>query len=149
MGPHSVTNVELQSQITGLDKKVDERHENNQKLLGDLATKMDTLIELNLGQKLQGQMLGQMSTRMEKHDEHFEEIFPRLGKVESINVWHGRVWKAVGLILLASLGSVGWLLVQMKDYYHLEYRVDTLEFLVQGRNVPVPPPAAQTSSGPK
>jgi hypothetical protein len=144
----TVTNVELQSQIIRLDEKVDDRHENNQKLLSDLVTKMDTLIELNLGQKLQAQLIGQISERVKEQDKCLVEIFGRMAKVESTTGWHGMVWKAVGVVLITSIGGIGWLLVQMKDYYHLEYRVDTLEFLVQGRTTPVLPPA-QTSSGSK
>lgn len=142
----TVTNVELQSQIQGLDKKVDERHLNNSKALDELAKKMDTLIELNVGQKLQAQLIEQLGSRAKAHDDGMIEFYRRLGKVESSVGWHGMVWKFVGMILIASIGGLGWLLIQMKDYYHLEYRVDTLEFLVQGRTTPVLPPA-QTSSG--
>lgn len=144
----TVTNVELQSQIQGLDKKVDERHANNSKALDDLAKKIDTLIELNVGQKLQAQLIEQLGSRAKAHDDALVEFYRRLAKVESSVGWHGMVWKFVGMILIASLGGLGWLLIQMKDYYHLEYRVDTLEFLVQGRTTPVLPPA-QTSSGSK
>src|SRR6266702_3853068 len=142
----TVTNVELQSQIQGLDKKVDERHLNNSKALDELAKKIDTLIELNVGQKLQAQLSERLGSRAKTHDDAMVEFYRRLGKVESAVGWHGMVWKFVGMILIASIGGLGWLLIQMKDYYHLEYRVDTLEFLVQGRTTPVLPPA-QTSSG--
>lgn len=145
-----VTNEALQSQITGLDRKVDERHENNQKLLGDLATKMDTLIELNLGQKLQGQLLGQISEKLKDHDALFSDLSKRLGNAEASIKTHAWAWKIVGTVLLASIGGVGWMLVQMKefyqDFYTYENKVATLEFLVQGRTTPVLPPA-QTSSG--
>jgi hypothetical protein len=142
----TVTNVELQSQIKSLDKKVDERHADNSKFLDDIAKKMDTLIELNLGQKLQAQLIEQLSARQKAHDDLFVEFFKRMAKVESTTGWHGMVWKAVGVVLLTSITGIGWLLVQMKDYYHLEYRVDTLEFLVQGRTAPVLPPAQTSSS---
>lgn len=150
----AVTNNELQSQITRLDEKVDERHENNQKLLGDLATKMDTLIELNLGQKLQAQMIGQLNEKSKEHDKAFIEFFQRLNKAEStINV-HGWAWRITGTVLLACLPVCGWAIVQIEDFYqnfqndmkHSDARVATLEFLVQGRTTPVLPPA-QTSSG--
>lgn len=146
----AVTNIELQSQITRLDEKVDERHENNQKLLGDLATKMDTLIELNLGQKLQAQLIGQLSDKSKEHDKVFIEFYQRLGKAESTMYAHGWAWKIVGTVLIASLGGFGWLLSEMKqfyqDFYQYENKVATLEFLVQGRTTPVLAPA-QTSSG--
>ncbi|MFT4436981.1 hypothetical protein ACMX25_26835 [Caballeronia sp. 15715] len=57
----AVTSTELQNQITRLDEKVDNRHKNSQEALGDLVTKMDTLIELNFGQKPQAQLIGQVS----------------------------------------------------------------------------------------
>lgn len=144
----AVTNTELQSQITRLDEKVDERHENNKQLLSDLATKMDTLIELNLGQKLQAQLIGQISERIKEQEKSLIEIYQRLGRAESSISTHKWAWRAVGAVLLASIGGVGWLLVEMKEFYHYEDKVDTLEFLVQGRTTPVLPPA-QTSSGSK
>lgn len=144
----TVTNVELQSQINGLDRKVDERHEANSKALDEIGKKMDTLIELNVGQRLQAQLIEQLGARAKAHDESFALLVPRVAKVESTTHWHGLVWKGVGALLIASLGGLGWLLVQMKDFYELQYRVGTLEFLVQGRTVPVLPPA-QTSSGSK
>lgn len=143
-----VTNTELQSQITRLDQKVDERHESNSKVLDDIGKKMDTLIELNVGQRLQAQLIGQLSDKSKEHEKSFDDFYQRLGEVEKTTGTHGTVWKIVGTVLIASLGGVGWLLLQMKDYYHLEYRVDTLEFLVQGRTTPVPPPV-QTTSGTK
>lgn len=142
----TVTNVELQSQINRLDEKVDERHENNQQLLGDLAKKMDTLIELNLGQKLQAQLIGQISEKAKDQEKCIVEIYQRLGKAEASVNTHGWAWKIVGTVLVASIGGVGWLLVEMKEFYHYEDKVDTLEFLVQGRTTPVLPPS-QTTSG--
>lgn len=142
----TVTNTELQSQINSLDKKVDQRHADNSKALDDLAKKMDTLIELNLGQKLQAQLIGQLSEKAKGQDDAIIEFYRRLAKVESVTGWHSAVWKIVGAVLIASLTGFGWLLLQMKEFYHYEDRVDTLEFLVQGRTTPVLPPA-QTSSG--
>jgi hypothetical protein len=152
----AVTNTELQSQITRLDEKVDERHENNKQLLSDLATKMDTLIELNLGQKLQAQLIGQLGEKVKSHDEAFIEFYRRLGKAEStINV-HGWAWRITGTVLLACLPVGGWLVVQIQEFYqnfqndmkHSDARVATLEFLVQGRTTPVLAPT-QTTSGSK
>lgn len=146
----TVTNEELQSQINRLDEKVDERHKNNKELLSDLATKMNTLIELNLGQKLQAQLIGQISDKLKDQDRLFAALYERLGNAESSIKTHAWAWKIVGAVLLASLTGVGWMLVQMKefyqDFYTYENKVATLEFLVQGRTTPVLPPA-QTSSG--
>jgi hypothetical protein len=150
----AVTNTELQSQITRLDEKVDERHENNQKLLGDLATKMDTLIELNLGQKLQGQLLGQIGEKLKDHDTLFSDLSKRLSKAESTLNVHGWAWRITGTLLLACLPVCGWVVVQVQEFYqhfqddmkHSDARVATLEFLVQGRTTPVLPPV-QTTSG--
>jgi hypothetical protein len=36
----TVTNTELQSKISRLDEKIDERHDNNKYLLSNLATKV-------------------------------------------------------------------------------------------------------------
>jgi len=147
-----VTNAELQSQITGLDRKVDERHANNSQLLGEIKQKMDTLIELSLGQKLQAQVIGQHDIRLKGHDEQFTAIYPRLNKVERATYAQGWAWKAVGAVLLVCLGGCGWLLLEMKSFYqesqHQDDRIGTLEFLVQGRTLPVLPPA-QTTSGSK
>jgi hypothetical protein len=151
----TVTNVELQSQITGLDKKVDQRHGDNSRALEDIGKKMDMLIELNLGQKLQAQLIGQIGEKLKEHDESFKEFYRRLGEVESTTKTQGWTWKLVGVVLLASIGSIGWMLAQMKEFYQyeskvgqLEDKIGTLEFLVQGRTLPVLPPA-QTTSGPK
>lgn len=144
----SVTNVELQSQITSLDKKVDERHEHNTKLLDDMGKKLDTLIELNVGQKLQAQLIGQLADKSKEHDRSMVEIFQRLGAAESKVSTHGWAWKIVGAVMLACLGGVGWMVAQMKEFYHYEDKVDTLEFIVQGRMLPVLPPS-QTASGSK
>lgn len=142
----TVTNVELQSQIINLDKKVDQRHGDNSRALEEIGKKMDMLIELNLGQKLQAQLIGQLTDKNKEQDAAIVEFYKRLAKVESVTGWHAAIWKIVGVVLLAALGGFGWLLMQMKEFYHYEDRVDTLEFLVQGRTTPVLPPA-QTSSG--
>jgi len=144
----TVTNVELQTQITSLDKKVDERHEHNTKVLEDMMRKLDTLIQLNVDQKLQAQLIGQLDAKAKAQDTANGEIFRRIGSVESKVNAHAWAWKIVGAVALASLGGIGWMLSQMKEYYHYEDRVETLEFLVQGRTVPVLPPA-QTTSGSK
>ncbi|MGX6999927.1 hypothetical protein [Caballeronia sp. KNU42] len=146
----TVTNEALQAQIKGLDEKVDERHQNNSRSLEEIGRKMDTLIELNLGQKLQAQLIGQLSEKVDSHDEAFKDFYKRLNKAEStINV-HGWAWKITGTLLLACLPVCGWIVVQIQEFYqnfqHDEARVATLEFLVQGRTTPVLPPA-QTSSG--
>ncbi|WP_137959594.1 hypothetical protein [Burkholderia sp. 4M9327F10] len=144
----TVTNVELQSQITSLDKKVDERHVNNTRLLEEMGHKLDTLIQLNVDQKVQAQIITQLSTKARDQDTANSEIFRRLGSVESKVNAHAWAWKIVGAVALACLGGIGWMLAQMKEYYHYEDRVDTLEFLVQGRASPVLPPS-QTTSGSK
>jgi hypothetical protein len=159
MGDHTmtgqVTNAELQSQINRLDAKVDERHESNSQLLGEIKQKMETLIELNLGQKLQAQLIQQLGDRSKAHDEQFGGfggVYERLGKVERATYAQGRAWKIVGTVLLVCLGGFGWLLTEMKSFYqesqHEDDRIGTLEFLVQGRTMPVLPPA-QTTSGSK
>ena len=156
MGDHTmtaqVTNEVLQAQINSLDGKVDERHEANTRLLDAMGQKLDTLIELNLGQKLQAQLIEQLSDRSKEHDRQFTEIYPRLGKVETTSYAQGRAWKIVGAVLLVCLGGFGWLLTEMKSFYqeaqHQDDRIGTLEFLVQGRTMPVLPPA-QTTSGSK
>jgi len=145
----TVTNVELQTQITSLDKKVDERHVNNTRLLEDMAKKLDTLIQLNVDQKVQGQVIGQLIDESKKQDKANAEFYRRIGSVESKVNAHAWAWKIVGGVALACLGGTGWMLAQMKEFYHYEDKVDTLEFLVQGRTSPVPPPSAQTSSGSK
>ena len=148
----TVTNAELQSQITNLDQKVDDRHEANSSAMAALAQKMDMLIELNLGQKLQAQLIEQLGSRSKAHDDSFDKIYPRLGKVETATYAQGWAWKVVGTVLIACMGGFGWVLVEMKEFYqefyHYEDRVGTLEFLVQGRTQPVLPPA-QTSSSAK
>jgi len=146
----NVTNVELQSQITRLDQKVDERHEANSKVLDDIGKKMDTLIELNVGQRLQAQLIGQLGETTKKHDAYFEESFKRLAKVESTTNAHGWAWKIVGAVLLTSIGGVGWMLVQMKEFYSEFYqyqdKVDTLQFIVQGRPAVMTPPVQPTTA---
>ncbi len=146
----TVTNEALQAQITGLDRKVDQRHADNSKSLEDIAKKMDTLIELNLGQKLQAQLIGQISEKLKDHDTLFGELNKRLVNAEASIKVHAWTWKIVGAVLLVSIGGIGWMLDQMKDFYqefgHVQDKVSTLEFLVQGRTTPVLPPA-QTSSG--
>ena len=145
----TVTNVELQAQITSLDKKVDERHTNNTRLLEDMGHKLDTLIQLSVDQKVQAQMIGQLVDESKKQDKANAEFYRRIGSVESKVNAHAWAWKIVGGVALACLGATGWALAQMKEFYHYEDKVDTLEFLVQGRTSLVPPPSAQTSSGSK
>lgn len=148
----TVTNEALQAQITSLDAKVDERHEANSKVLDDIGKKMDTLIELNVGQRLQAQLIAQLGETTKKHEAHFEEVFRRVARLESKVSAHGWAWRIVGAVALGSLGATGWMLSQMKEYYqdsqHMDDRIGTLEFLVQGRTTPVLPPA-QTTSGAK
>lgn len=148
----TVTNVELQSQIHSLDKKVDERHEHNTKLLDDIGKKMDTLIELNLGQKLQAQMIGQIGEKMREQDESIKKFYGRLSASESSIKVHAWMWKIFSGVVVICLPAAGWMLVQVKDFYeqfnHDENRISTLEFLVQGRTTPVLAPA-QTTSGSK
>ena len=141
-----VTNAELQSQINRLDEKVDERHGNNQKLLGDLATKMDTLIELNVRQRLQDQLIGQLDVRSQKHDEDIGKAQDRLVVLSERVRTQGIAWKIVGSVVMLSLGGVGWMLSQLKEYYQYQDRVDTLQFIVQGKPGPVIPPAQPTTS---
>jgi hypothetical protein len=145
-----VTNEALQLQITGLDKKVDDRHEANTKLLDTFGTKLDTLIELNLGQKLQAQLIAQLSEKSKSHDDVIVEFYRRINKAESTVSVHGWAWRITGTVLIVVLGGSGWLFAQVKDFYeqfsHDENRIATLEFLVQGRTTPVLPPV-QTSSG--
>jgi hypothetical protein len=147
-----VTNAELQWQITQLDKKVDERHANNSLLLGEIKKNLETLIELNVGQKLQAQAIGQHAERLKGHDDQFIALYPRLNKVERATYAQGWAWKATGAVLLVCLGGCGWLLLEMKSFYQESQRQDdrigTLEFLVQGRTMPVLPPV-QTTSGSK
>ena len=145
----TVTNVELQAQITSLDSKVDERHKNNTRLLEDMGHKLDTLIQLNVDQKVQAQVITQLNKKAEDQDRTNGEFYRRIGSVESKVNAHAWAWKIVGAVALCCLGGVGWMLAQIKEFYHYEDRVDTLEFLVQGRTSSVPPPSAQTSSGSK
>jgi hypothetical protein len=142
----TVTNVELQTQITALDKKVDERHVANTRLLDAMGTKLDTLIQLNADQKLQAQLISQLSKKNEDYDKLFVEVFKRLGWAESTVKTHAWAWKVVGAFLLASIGSIGWMLTKMEEFDHIQNQLDTLEFLVQGKPSPVTPPA-QSSSG--
>ncbi len=150
----TVTNTELQSQITRLDEKVDVRHENNSKLLNDLAIKMDTLIELNLGQKLQAQLIGQLSEKIKSHEETIIEFYRRINKAESTVNVHAWAWRIAGTVLLASLPVCGWVVVQIQEFYqnfqhdmqHTDARIATLEFLVQGRTTPVLAPPQTSSS---
>ena len=145
----TVTNEALQAQITSLDQKVDDRHDQNTEALKAIGQKMDTLIELNLGQKLQGQLISQLSEKAKEQDKSLVEFYRRLGKAEAAISTHSWAWKIVGTVLLTALGGTGWMLVQMKefyqDFYHMDDRVGTLEFLVQGRTTPILPPAQTTS----
>ena len=145
----TVTNVELQTQLKSLDQKVDERHEHNTRVQEEMVRKLDTLIQLNVDQKVQAQMITQLSEKGKDQDRANAEFYRRLGLVESKVNAHAWAWKIVGGVALACLGATGWALAQMKEFYHYEDKVDTLEFLVQGRTSLVPPPSAQTSSGSK
>ena len=148
----TVTNVELQTQLKSLDQKVDERHEHNTRVQEEMVRKLDTLIQLNVDQKVQAQMITQLSEKGKDQDKANAEFYRRIGSVESKVNAHAWAWKIVGAILLAALGGTGWMLVQIKefyqDFYHMDDRIGTLEFLVQGRTTPVLPPA-QTTSGSK
>jgi hypothetical protein len=144
----TVTNEALQGQITNLDKKVDERHVQNTDALEAIGKKMDTLIELHVSQQLQAQVIGQMSEKLKENDKAHKEFYERLSKAESTNEKHGLAWKILGALVLTAITGTGWILMQMKDFYQYQDKVDTLEFIVQGRTTPVLPPA-QTSSGSK
>lgn len=140
----TVTNTELQSQIARLDEKVDERHEANTRSLTAMGAKLDALIELHVGQKVQGQVITQLSEVTSKHTTDIEAAKGELVALKERVRSQGAAWKIVGAVLLASLAGIGWMVSQLKEYYQYEDKVDTLEFIVQGKPGS-PTPGAQTS----
>lgn len=71
---------------------------------------MDMLIELNLGQKLQGQVIGQISERLREHGGVLDKFSGRLGEAQSAIRTHASAWRIVGTVLVGSIGGVGWML---------------------------------------